>query len=95
MSSYLRDITLVSAVSYTGFTGDTWTYPLWRVLMHLMNHQSYHRGQVTMLLLLLGAEPMPVDLLVADDAGLFRINSQDSSASLRTASAPSKLTVEE
>ena len=68
----------MSCVSYTGFTGDIWTYPLWRVLMHLLNHQSYHRGQVTMFLRLLGAEPMPVDLLVADDAGLFRIDSQGS-----------------
>lgn len=86
--SGLREEALVSLVSYTGFTGDTWAYPLWRVLMHLMNHQSYHRGQVTMLLRLLGAEPMPVDLLVADDVGLFRIDGQDSSASQHTASAP-------
>ena len=85
----------MSPVTYTGFTADTWTYPLWRVLMHLMNHQSYHRGQVTTLLRLLGAEPMPVDLLVADDAGLFEIDNQDSSGSQHTASAPAGLTVED
>ena len=74
--SGLPEEALLSAISYTGFTGDTWTYPLWRVLMHLMNHQSYHRGQVTMLLRLLGVEPIPVDLLVADDARLFKDSNQ-------------------
>jgi len=72
----LREEALLFPFSYIGFTGDTWTYPLWRALMHLMNHQSYHRGQVTMLLRLLGAEPVPVDLLAADDAGLFKISNQ-------------------
>src|SRR5262245_6535833 len=72
----LREEALLFPVSYTGFTVDTWTYPLWRTLMHLMNHQSYHRGQVTMLLRLLGVEPIPVDLLVADDARLFKDSNQ-------------------
>ncbi len=69
--SGLDERALLLPVTYTGFTGETWSYPLWRVLMHLMNHQAYHRGQVTMQLRLLGAEPKPVDVLVAQDAGLF------------------------
>jgi uncharacterized damage-inducible protein DinB len=36
-----------------------------------VNHQTYHRGQVTTLLRQLGAGPVAVDLLVADDMGLF------------------------
>ena len=46
------------------------TYPLWRMIAHLLNHQSYHRGQVTNYLRLLGVEPPRLDLLVAYDMGL-------------------------
>ena len=60
--------------TYINLTGQTWTYPLWRTLMHVINHQTYHRGQVTMFLRQLGAYAVPVDLLVADDIGLFAIS---------------------
>jgi len=67
----LHEEALAHAVTYVGLTGKTWTYPLWRVLLHLVNHQSYHRGQVTMQLRQLGVAPPPVDLLVAHDMRLF------------------------
>jgi len=38
--------------------------------MHLLNHQSYHRGQITTLLRQLGIQPPEVDFLVAHDMGL-------------------------
>lgn len=47
--------------------GDTWTYPLWRTLLHVVNHQTYHRGQVTTLLRQLGAQPPQIDYLDAHD----------------------------
>ena len=34
--------------------GQTWTFTLWRMMLHLLQHQSYHRGQVTALLRQLG-----------------------------------------
>ena len=43
-------------------TGETWTSPLWQTHLHLLNHQSYHRGQVATLLRQLGAAPPAVDL---------------------------------
>ncbi len=58
-------------ITYTNFHGEAWKYSLRLVLLHLVNHQSYHRGQVTTLLRQLGAKPPMVDLLVADDCGLF------------------------
>jgi uncharacterized damage-inducible protein DinB len=30
---------------------------LWQMLQHVVNHQSYHRGQVTTMLRQLGAAP--------------------------------------
>lgn len=52
--------------------GQEWTYPLWRMIVHLLNHQTYHRGQVTTLLRQLGAQPAKVDFLDAHDMG-FRM----------------------
>jgi len=69
----LKEEALARPLTYTNLTGETWTYPLWRTLLHLLNHQTYHRGQVATLLRQLGVQPTAVDLLVADDSGLFDI----------------------
>jgi uncharacterized damage-inducible protein DinB len=66
----LAEEALLLPMTCTGTRGNVWTYPLWRMHMHLLNHQSYHRGQVTTLMRQLGAVPARVDFLVAHDAGL-------------------------
>jgi uncharacterized damage-inducible protein DinB len=38
--------------------------PLWQALQHLINHGSYHRGQLTTMLRQLGAAPVSTDLIV-------------------------------
>ena len=70
---YLRSVNpekLLQPLSYVNIAGKRWTYPLWQVLLHLVNHQTYHRGQVTTLLRQLGAKATELDLLAAIDAGL-------------------------
>lgn len=37
--------------------------PLWQSMQHLVNHGSYHRGQVTTMLRQLGAQPILTDLM--------------------------------
>jgi uncharacterized damage-inducible protein DinB len=37
--------------------------PLWQSMQHLVNHGTYHRGQVTTLLRQLGSEPILTDLM--------------------------------
>jgi len=37
--------------------------PLWQSMQHLVNHGSYHRGQITTLLRQLGAQPILTDLM--------------------------------
>lgn len=37
--------------------------PLWQSMQHLVNHGTYHRGQVTTMLRQLGAEPVLTDLM--------------------------------
>src|SRR5262249_15664504 len=37
--------------------------PLWQSMQHLINHGTYHRGQVTIMLRQLGAQPILTDLM--------------------------------
>jgi uncharacterized damage-inducible protein DinB len=37
--------------------------PFWQMLQHLVNHGTYHRGQVTTMLRQLGASAVPMDLI--------------------------------
>ena len=48
---------------YTNRKGETWQYVLWRQVHHLFNHSTYHRGQVTNMLRLLGTRPVGTDFL--------------------------------
>ena len=45
----------------------TWQYPLWREMCHVVNHSSYHRGQLTTMLRQLEMAPVPTDFLVYHD----------------------------
>lgn len=63
----LREDALAQPFTYVNLKGQRWTYPLWRTLLHVVNHQTYHRGQVTTLLRQLGAQPPQIDYLVAHD----------------------------
>src|SRR5258708_15436163 len=41
--------------------------PFWQMLQHVVNHGSYHRGQVTAKLRQLGAQPAkPLDMIALD-----------------------------
>jgi uncharacterized damage-inducible protein DinB len=68
----LDEAALARPLTYINTRGEEWTYSLWRMVVHLLNHQSYHRGQVTTLLRMLGVQPPPVDFLVGQDMG-FRL----------------------
>ncbi|MEO8360850.1 MAG: DinB family protein [Vicinamibacteria bacterium] len=46
------------AISYKTLNGDDRVTPLWQMVQHLVNHASYHRGQITTLLRQLG-QPAP------------------------------------
>lgn len=68
----LSDAALDLPLTCVSTRGQTWTHPLGRMILHLLHHQTYHRGQVTTLLRQLGTQPPPVDLLNAHDMG-FRL----------------------
>ena len=49
---------------YRGFDGRPQAQLFWQMLQHLVNHGSYHRGQVTMMLRQLSVAPAkPMDLI--------------------------------
>ena len=58
---------LLSLVQYVNLQGQTWRYPLWRQMYHVVNHSTYHRGQLTTMLRQLAAQPVPTDFLVFHD----------------------------
>ena len=64
----LDDHQLARPITYTNMCGQTRTLLLWQMMYHLLNHQSYHRGQVTTQLRLLGAVPPAVDFYVFLDS---------------------------
>ena len=48
---------LSRVVEYKMFNGQGAASPFWEMLQHVVNHATYHRGQVTTLLRQLGAAP--------------------------------------
>jgi uncharacterized damage-inducible protein DinB len=77
MREYVAALTgdaLESPMTIVSTRGQEWTYPLGHMILHLLHHQTYHRGQVTALLRQLDVQPPKVDFLDALDAG-FRMSS--------------------
>jgi len=54
---------ILAVNEYKTLTAGTFTSPLWRMLQHLANHGTYHRGQVTTMLRQLGATAVGTDLI--------------------------------
>jgi uncharacterized damage-inducible protein DinB len=51
-------------VAYTNFSGQSFSNPLGWLLRHVVNHASYHRGQITFMLRQLGVPVVSTDLIV-------------------------------
>ena len=58
---------LVQELAYVNLRGQRYSYPLWQQMVHVVNHSSYHRGQITTLLRRLGAEAVSADFLLYYD----------------------------
>lgn len=62
----VREEALSEPVRYRTTEGREYVNPLWHLVQHLVNHSTYHRGQVTSLLRQLGARPVSTDLVAWD-----------------------------
>lgn len=50
-------------VEYKNTKGNPFSNPMWQMLQHVVNHGTYHRGQITTLLRQLGATPVATDMI--------------------------------
>jgi len=50
-------------VAFRNTKGESDSQPAWRIALHVVNHASYHRGQITTMLRQLGREPLGTDLM--------------------------------
>ena len=48
---------ITRVIEYKTLNGQSGATPFWQMLQHVVNHASYHRGQVTTMLRQLGAQP--------------------------------------
>jgi uncharacterized damage-inducible protein DinB len=49
-------------IPYTNSRGDAYTTPVWQIVLHVVNHGSHHRGQVSGFLRAMGYVPPSLDL---------------------------------
>ncbi len=57
------DESLLSQISYTDLRGNAWKEPAWQLVLHVVNHGTHHRGQVSGFLRTMGHVPPALDLL--------------------------------
>jgi len=59
----LTDEKLFRPFSWTNLSGEVKTAPLGIVVRHVVNHQTYHRGQISAMVRRLGHKPLPTDMV--------------------------------
>ncbi len=59
----LSDQDVLAVISYRDTRGNPYQSPLWQILLHLVNHGTHHRGQVSGFLRAMGHTPPPTDLI--------------------------------
>jgi len=60
----LDETTVRQELSYARMSGERHSQPLHEVLRHVANHGTYHRGQLAMMLRMLGRVPPGTDLVL-------------------------------
>lgn len=66
LQRFLAELTegeVLRVVRYRDTRGNEQATPLWQMMQHVVNHSTYHRGQVTTMLRQLGATPVATDLI--------------------------------
>ncbi len=63
----LTEESLSTVIAYFNTKGEEWKYPLGQMMQHVVNHASYHRGQIITMLRQLGVEAVNTDYLLFFD----------------------------
>jgi uncharacterized damage-inducible protein DinB len=61
--SSLTEENISAVVTYKTIEGKQFSYPLWQIMQHVVNHSSYHRGQIVTMLRQQGIKPVGTDLI--------------------------------
>ncbi len=59
----LTEENLSAIVMYKTTEGKQFSNPLWQMMQHVINHSTYHRGQIVTMLRQLGVKPIGTDLI--------------------------------
>ena len=59
----LTQADLDRVIEYKTMNFGVYSNPMWQSLQHVVNHGTYHRGQITTMLRQLGAKPILTDLM--------------------------------
>ncbi len=62
--SGLTNGSLKSVINYRNTAGQPFANPLWQMMRHVVNHSTYHRGQVITMLRQLDADTVATDLIL-------------------------------
>ena len=60
-------------LKYNNYTGDYYENNVEHIMMHLVNHGTYHRGQIALLLRQKGFEPVNTDFITYDRVQLGQL----------------------
>ncbi|HWB86546.1 MAG TPA: DinB family protein [Bryobacteraceae bacterium] len=60
----LTDEEAAKVLSYTDMRGNHWKQPLWELVLHVVNHGTHHRGQVSGFLRTMGHVPPAIDMTI-------------------------------
>jgi uncharacterized damage-inducible protein DinB len=63
LASGLREADIDRSITYKNLAGQTFSSPIWQILLHVVNHGTHHRGQVTAMIRQLGRTPTNLDLI--------------------------------
>ncbi len=58
-----NDADVLQPVSFKNTKGHAYTQPRWQIILHVVNHGTHHRGQVSGFLRAMGRTPAPLDLM--------------------------------
>jgi uncharacterized damage-inducible protein DinB len=63
-SKTLTEESARAELTYLDLRQNTWTQPLWQIILHVVNHSTHHRGQAIGFIRALGHTPPNVDSIM-------------------------------